>query len=150
MNVLALDPGETTGWAVADFEESRIIAWGEMEMWYRIDELLKKYSPEFIIHETFALYPWMAKSMSWSTFPTVEVIGAVKYCALRDGITVIAQPAADKKQSHFYFNHQSRHVRDAVAHAVVFCRRNKREGPNTKRNGKGLRGLLRKATGSRT
>lgn len=120
--VLVIDPGETSGWAVANGEEKKVIAVGEMKLWHKLNELIEKYKPEYIVYESFSLYPWAAKSLAWSSFPTIEVIGVIKYCAERDGITLIAQTPADRKKAHIYVNFKSAHVRSAVRHAVVFVR----------------------------
>lgn len=136
MNILSIDPGETSGFCIAkkvneleynkkDREIFERI--GEKERYYGFETIFYKFNIDILVYEEFKLYPWKAKQKSWSTFPTVEVIGVLKYLAEKHDIKIIGQ-GADAKD--FFDNKKlkwiglydgfSAHERDAIRHALYY------------------------------
>jgi len=91
MKLLCFDPGETTGWAL--FAGGEIVG-GTFPMWGVVPKLIQEHDPDVILYEAFHLRQNAAHRLVGSSFPTVEVIGVIKFCASRVGILVVAQPPA--------------------------------------------------------
>lgn len=99
IRVLSFDPGESTGWVMADIDSrGKIIHMTggthprDLKGLQSIkDKAEKGWCPEtwttgmwnieelVVIYETFQLYPGMAKTMSWNTFYPCEVIGVLHF-----------------------------------------------------------------------
>ena len=80
-SVIALDPGETTGWFFKQYNEDGtfIMEGGTVGSYHAaVFELLSRLRPDVVILETFHLYPGKAKSLSWNSFYPCEVIGVIK------------------------------------------------------------------------
>ncbi len=94
--ILALDPGESTGWALGTDE--RAIRGGTCKRNHlEVAQLIKDERPDIIVLERFNLYPGMAKSLAWNSFYPCEVIGVIKYMAMSMGITIVEQAPSVKK-----------------------------------------------------
>ena len=141
MKVVAIDPGETTGYAVVEWDTSSAkiplkapknsfkVSTGELEGYSNIKALISKENPDKVIYEGFKLYPWKAKNKIWSNFPTVEVIGVIKYLmeTYFPDIELVEQLPKDKK---FYdnpklkklgiYDDRSAHERDGLRHAFYY------------------------------
>lgn len=82
-SILALDPGESTGWCFLDHKnnmQAGTLSKSHLEVAKLIDEL----DPDVVIFETFNLYPGKAQKLIWNSFYPCEVIGVIKYkCALK-------------------------------------------------------------------
>lgn len=92
--VIALDPGETTGYFVKRYYDvyepsdeiaqiaeikSEIVEGGTVGRNHmEVFNLLSRIRPDVVILETFALYPGKAKSLAWNSFYPCEVIGVIK------------------------------------------------------------------------
>lgn len=124
--IVAIDPGGTIGFAVVTGEKLDVCGTFRNEP-EAVDTLLstiEEHDPAEIVIEAFRLYPWMAKTQSWSTFETVEVIGTIKHWAWQHGYPVIMQPAANKQpfpdarleKMDMYVPNE--HARDAIRHAL--------------------------------
>lgn len=120
MKVLAFDPGGTTGWAV--FVDG-YLNYGTVVKMVDIKKLIVDTRPDYIAIETFKLFPWAAKSLSWSTLDTVKVIGVMEYIAAEMGIPTVLQSPADAKAIKIKRLNASRHAVDAVCHGLLFLRR---------------------------
>lgn len=125
MIVLAFDPGQTTGYAVLSTDgEYQVL--GSFAEWYLVDALMGSYEPDVVVIEQFRLYPYAARSKVWSDFPTVEVIGVIKYLAERHSIPFVMQSAADVKVINLVYTKQKkgdRHAYSALRHALLYLRR---------------------------
>lgn len=141
--LLALDPGETTGYAVfknqtlveADQASTKPIETGTV--WLR--EMIKKHSPTFIVYESYRVYSWKAQSHAFSDLHTPQFIGTIlTFCAMHQipHVKQTAQMAkwfvTDEKLKLWGFYTKSlKHARDALRHGALFqlhtC---KRFGPN--------------------
>lgn len=125
-SVLSYDPGETTG--IAHFEYGELESYWESKSILNIGEHYLKMRPNITVIEKFQLYDWKAKSKSWSTFPTIEVIGVLKFLAALNGSRVVLQSAstgkgfwsdAKLKASGLYVK-GSPHIRDAIRHGAHY------------------------------
>lgn len=81
-----------------------------------------------IVYEIFALYPWKAKELAFDEFRTVQLIGAIKFMAMRNNIEVFAQPAKIKeralaggaKELFVTPKHENRHTNDSIMHGFFY------------------------------
>ncbi len=125
MSVIALDPGNSTGWVFREADGS--LSGGtcgkdHMAVW----KLLKEYHPQVVVYETFQMYPGKAQKLIWSTFYPCEVIGVIKLWATMNGAQLIGlQPSVKKfalgttelelwKTVNRYGAPATEHLRDAV------------------------------------
>jgi len=140
MKILAFDPGETTGWALMkwDRDSAKIpflapknsykVSTGELDHYEGIKALITKAEPAIVVYEGFKLYPWKAEDKIWSNFPTVEVIGVIKYIVENDfpEIKLKEQLPKDKKlcddsklKQMGLYSGISPHERDAIRHTIM-------------------------------
>jgi len=133
--LLAIDPGETTGYAVLRLEPlvnsqhmPVLLEHGVLSKWRGITELLNVYRPKVIVMEKFLLYPWAAKEQAFSDMAPVQVIGVVEYLAEERALPVIQQAAAVGKAVKVSSDLdlrsavRSRHAIDAVCHGIAYLR----------------------------
>ena len=129
--ILALDPGESTGWVLGTDE--RAIRGGTCKRNHgEVAQLIKDERPNIIVLERFNLYPGMAKSLAWNSFYPCEVIGVIKYLAMHMGITVVEQaPSVKKYAGNIQYNEDwlfvkdrcsgvTEHTKDAYQHYRYF------------------------------
>lgn len=78
MSVIALDPGNSTGYVFrrnpGDDLYGGTIGENHLDVW----NLLNHYKPDVIVYETFQMYPGKAQKLIWNSFYPVEVIGVIK------------------------------------------------------------------------
>ena len=77
MSVIALDPGNSTGWVFRD-DAGKLIGGTIGECHADVWVLLERFDPDVVVFETFQMYPGKAQHLIWNTFYPVEVIGVVK------------------------------------------------------------------------
>jgi hypothetical protein len=133
--LLALDPGETTGWAY--FATSGgALAWqcGQRKTWPEgvatkaIGELLEAFQPTFCVLESYHIYDWKSDDHKWSSVRTVQVIGSIwTHCHQRSipGHQQSAQNAKgfwtdDKLKQFGVYKEGLKHGRDAMRHALHY------------------------------
>lgn len=131
--LLALDPGETTGYVVlplqplgSDLEDSASyplpLESGVLAEWHGIRQLIAKYNPQIIVAEQFRLYPGLAQAQAYSPIIAARVLGAIACIAEECGITVVEQSAAVGKSIYLpdetFEVLRNRHVRDAYRHGI--------------------------------
>jgi len=134
--MLSLDPGETTGYAILKASDKQTIKYGEettdmviktgeLKLWYGLENLIQESMCDVIVYEQFKLYPWKAKQKHWSTFPTAQVVGVIKFLAEQFEIPILGH-GADAKD-HFddkklkwanLYKGKSPHERDAIRHGL--------------------------------
>lgn len=137
MIVIAIDPGRTTGVCVASVApasrdyallEAVAVEWDQRHK--VLYNLLLKYSVDVedeaigaIVIESFMLYPDKAAAQSYSDFPSVDVIGAVRAFAYLLGLErlIVMQGAAQRKSARIQAEHYdmvraTKHTRDAYQH----------------------------------
>lgn len=94
--ILCLDPGESTGWVLGN--EEKAIRGGTCKRNHlEVAQLILDEHPDIIVLERFNLYPGMAKSLAWNSFYPCEVIGVIKYVAMRMDIPIVEQAPSVKK-----------------------------------------------------
>jgi hypothetical protein len=139
-SVLAIDPGESTGWVFRNVDgklSGGVVGMSHARVW----ELLVKYAPDVIILERFNLFPGKAAAQSYSNFYTVEVIGVVKVffqlqASHGSAIELYVQAPSDKKYAgsldgryellRAYTGDHSEHMKDAYQHLQFYERRHER------------------------
>lgn len=99
-DLLAIDPGDVHC-GMAWYERNECVHVVELEPNQCVDTVaqwLKTDKARTLVIEEFRLYPWMADTQSFSTFQTVETIGALKTAArwIAPNIEIHMQPAAIK------------------------------------------------------
>lgn len=125
MSVIALDPGNSTGWVFREADGS--LSGGTCgENHEHVWKLLEQYKPTIVVYETFQMYPGKAQKLIWNTFYPCEVIGVVKlWCMLNNAQLVGLQPSVKKfalanselelwKTVERYGAPATEHMRDAV------------------------------------
>ncbi len=131
--VISFDPGETTGCVVGywlggkdiSITDVALIPWADR--FAQTGELLKLYTPDYIVIEDFRLYHHRAQTQIGNTFPSVQMIGIIlTYCfqlGYLDRIT--KQPASNMKSvkiadEHLLMVGASPHIQDAYKHLRYF------------------------------
>jgi len=129
MLVLALDPGETTGYVIAEVDGINydIKLSGQFPNWQLLETLIVNWITDVIVYEAFHLSPQIAKFKAWSTLPTVETIGVLKYLAQKYAVRqLVAQPASAKEVvslPRYIAGVSGPHARDALKHLIAYLRR---------------------------
>lgn len=143
MVILALDPGESTGYCIFNWPhtrqvkprenlESYLVAAGQIASRdivvqnEELDKLICKFRPERVIYEKFMLYGHKAASQIGSDMFTPQVIGQIQVVAAEHGTPVISNSAqnvklfyTDKKiKEHGLWQPGLKHARDAIRHAL--------------------------------
>ena len=131
LKILSLDPGESTGWVLGT--EEKAIRGGTCGRNHEeVAQLIKDEKPDIIVLERFNLYPGMAKSLAWNSFYPCEVIGVIKYIAMRVNIKIVEQAPSVKKYAgdiqkyddwHFIKDRcpkVTEHTKDAYQHYRYF------------------------------
>lgn len=81
MSVMALDPGNSTGWVLRT-DAGKLLGGTIGEDHEKVADKIIQLHPDVVVYETFQLYPGKAQKMMWSTFYPCEVIGVIRYvCA---------------------------------------------------------------------
>lgn len=132
MKILALDPGETTGYAFIEQAEGAspkevqpvIRSYGVVPLWSGIDSLVDTCEPDIIILEAFRLYPHKARQQYWNPMLTSQVVGVVKYIAEQRKIEVVEQSASFglsyELDTTDFREVRNRHARAALRHALSY------------------------------
>lgn len=135
--VLALDPGETTGWAAFQSEDGKyfkLFAEGQIKTWPmqdavdQLQKLLDQVKPDHLVHELYAVYEWKSQDHSWSRMPTVRVIGCIETLCIQQNIPFSSQTAQiaktfctdDKLKTWNFYIKGQRHARDAIRHGCYY------------------------------
>jgi hypothetical protein len=131
--VLALDPGETTGWATYEPLESAVYISqqvtkeiGPSGNWLR--KSIDLHSFDHIRAEDYRVYEWKAQDHSWSPIHTAQWIGAIRLIAYETDTPLsfmMAQQAkqfwTDAKLDMFGMNPKGlKHGRDALRHLLYY------------------------------
>lgn len=147
MVIVAIDPGETSGWCRINNTDDFVsaFAWGEF---IGIDGWKENWGyicggAKLLVMEEYRVYPSAALAHIGSTIPTVEVIGAIKLIAKTIGTPVALQGAGIAKslwpnsRIKKYFPHLQpvskaiahegnligRHATDALRHGLAYLER---------------------------
>jgi hypothetical protein len=126
---LALDPGETTGWATFD-DEGVVIKYGQVkqeDLHQWLDAAITS-NLRAVISEEYRIYS-SRRQRQWSRNQTSKNEGAIEVlCSVR-GVPFHLQPANIKKIGYMWAglgaapnNHSISHQFDAVAHGTYWLR----------------------------
>lgn len=138
--VLALDPGETTGWSVLAVGNTslgggiKLLDQGQYKSWpiedglKSLTEIVFEYLPDFIVFESYHVYAWRLNEHTFSEVPTIQLIGMIKTIALQRSINFGEQTAqtgkaffTDKRlESLGILFEGQKHARDSLRHACQF------------------------------
>ena len=125
MNILAFDPGGTTGWVL--YSDDTIVG-GQLEGQHHLDlfNLLNDYDPDIIVYETFE---YRNKSRAGLVLDSREYIGVIKlYNQIWSGTKLVAQTPAqakgfvtdDKLKKMKLYYPGMPHMCDAMRHLVYY------------------------------
>lgn len=150
MKIVAIDPGETTGWSVWETEGLKKLDGGQTPLWEFIDDLdIALAEPEMvelsrptaepfvgveqIVCEDWSIYPREAESgaLNWDKCRTARGIGAIELIARQRNIPITLQAAAIKETARSMGAEdtfvspfrENRHENDSHYHAVFFAYR---------------------------
>lgn len=129
--VLALDPGETTGWAF--FNKAVLKATGELKatdigtVVPQLENLFKLLQPQVLVVEDYRIYSWKTKQHAFSDVFTLRLIGCIETLAVQNQIPLYKQSAqvaknfcTDSKLQEWDIYVTGNHIRDAVRHGAYF------------------------------
>ena len=132
-SILALDPGESTGWCFID-RDNRIQAGTIPKDHMAVAERIDILNPDIVVYETFNLYPGKAQSMIWNSFYPCEVIGVILYKCMHGKRTIVQQapsikkyagPLPDKFVQLSRTEKLTEHSKDACQHLCYYLRKAK-------------------------
>jgi hypothetical protein len=143
--ILALDPGETTGWCTLELKasDSPLASRAEVRPHYcagqivtnpieqatpLLTKLFEEQKPDHIVCEDYRVYSWKTKSHSWEELHTPQLIGSIRTLAQQLNIPISFEMAqqpkqfvTDEKLKEWGIYHRGmKHARDAQRHAIYF------------------------------
>ncbi len=141
--LLALDPGETTGWSIWDSHDNgthyELESSGQLETWDKVNHtinpcvhnfnnMLMQWQPDYVVMERYAVYEWKAESHAWSDVPTLRIIGCMETFLILRQVPYHMQTAQaaknfvtdDKLKEWGLWKKGERHARDSYRHALFF------------------------------
>ena len=98
VKLIAIDPGEETGWATGYVHDVRLTVTDSG--WMDVKTFMVKFQrvqcnpltrKDYVIYEAFHLRPDKARELIGSSFPTVECIGAIKTATWVHGGILVRQ-----------------------------------------------------------
>jgi len=129
--VVAVDPGETTGWCAVRLPDFEVAA-GQVRDVDALIRVLEAHKPEVVVVEDFRLRPERAKSLSQQQLHASEVIGTVAAWCGRNWVELERQPASMRtvvtrellgRLGLWSLTRNMPHARDAAKHLVVWLLR---------------------------
>lgn len=88
MKYLAIDPGDSTGWASFD-EKGNLTGFDKIKGHDEFLDFLEKLEPRLIILENYKIRPTVGHN--FSDVPTLQLIGAIKRFAHKKGTPIVEQ-----------------------------------------------------------
>lgn len=131
INILSVDPGETSGWALLQ-KNGNCKQMGQLAF-EPMMEFINNLVPEgiaVIVIEDFVVFRRKAQAQTGSRHKTVQIIGALKSYALRHNIPVVMQGADIKKIAEKWSqikppaDHAQSHQIDAFNHGFYYLVKN--------------------------
>lgn len=131
-NILALDPGHTTGVAVFKgmllLSGSQIITKPIEQGVQALHELILEVQPEVVVCEDYRVYRWKTDEHANSSLLTPRIIGAIETLLTLQQIPLVKQPAhvakhfcTDSRLKHWgMYSTGMRHANDAIRHGCYF------------------------------
>jgi len=138
--LLAIDPGETTGYAV--FTEGKYVADGEitikLDNLKQIWNLIHKLKPDVVVCEDYIVYGSKVKMHAWNRLVTPQIIGVIRYTCEAKQVPLYMQMAStakgfcndNKLKEWSFWSKGNIHAKDAIKHACYFLLFGKREISN--------------------
>jgi len=134
--LLAVDPGETTGYCVLDVThesiklliQGQILAWPIERSITHLTHIFTTQLPTEVVYEAYHIYSWRLEEHRFSEVPTIQIIGCLKTLAFQRGLRVSHQTAQVGKsffkdemlrRVDMYYEGQP-HARDSLRHALQF------------------------------
>lgn len=134
--LLALDPGETTGWALFEtnkYGQADLVKCGQQKTWpfdFAVGGLttLLESKPNSMVYETYHIYAWLLKEHEWSAVATLQIIGCAMTLCHHRNIPVWGQSASiaktfctdQKLRSWGFWQDGQKHARDAIRHGCYY------------------------------
>lgn len=133
--VLALDPGETTGWSVFDRspQGTYLADAGQVKTWPLREgvpnlETLLLVRPNIVVFESYHIYSWKANQHKNSEVATIQVVGMLQTLCIQRQIDYTAQTASigknfctDKKLEDWgLWIPGLKHARDSIRHGCYY------------------------------
>jgi hypothetical protein len=130
--IIALDPGQTTGWAIIDVENGAIqlIEFGTTKDLTLVEIADKLIAADVIVYEGFWLRPDKARMghFDWYENVTEQVIGSLRtICKLNGKEALIKQQPSQKLPGYAFAGltykkgAKGKHWQDALAHACFYA-----------------------------
>ena len=132
--LLALDPGDTTGWALFEYgsmvQASVVLGPDVSTRVQHIHEVIHEHKPTHIVCEEYRIYASHVDQHIYSSIPTLKLIGAIELSALLLDIpAVIKMQSAGQGKSFvkdnklkmwglYQFNNA--HMNDAIRHGCHY------------------------------
>lgn len=101
--ILALDPGERTGWAVGRASEEGLTVLDQgveavREIGDLVEGAIEEHGVDVVVYETWRLYPHMAKKLIGNDMQPSQVVGIIRYvCWQHPEVRLVTQGATIKK-----------------------------------------------------
>ncbi len=129
--LLALDPGETTGFAI--FEDGILEQYGQIETFTVVDSVKvlqdRIIEATHVVVENYQVYAWKLKEHKFSTLHTPRLIGCIETLCILAGVGPPTKQTAqnakkfttDEKLKHWGMYVKGKpHARDAIRHGVFY------------------------------
>lgn len=134
ISILALDPGETTGYCFMSVNVSTAYYAGQIDTpnipqsVLKISEFLTERQVDVIVCEDYRVYSWKSDQHKWANLHTPQLIGCIKTLACIGDIPIHMQMAIeakefctdDKLKAWGMYQEGQRHARDAIRHATSY------------------------------
>lgn len=133
MILLAIDPGNSTGWSLFATDEPNkpILLAVDVDKYTPLGlyQVMAEREPDIIVYERFALYATKAESMINNDMYPAQLIGVIKMYAEYFNVKLIEQTAQqgkaiwkDDKLKKFDFYDNSEHTRDSIRHGLTYLK----------------------------
>jgi len=128
--MLAIDPGETSGWALFNAGKlgtSGIIEWTSKHGWDPIVDKIGEFNPNVVVCEEYRIYSGKRLVQAYSSVETVRIIGAIEFVCRKYKIKLIKQMASgvkgfvtNEKLKEWGYYIKNKHARDAIRHGCYY------------------------------
>ena len=127
--LVALDPGETTGYAT--FIDGKPSFAGQINTKDNYNELMREimhFNPTFLVYEDYKIYPNKVNMHTLSNIPTVKLIGVIEYECGKNNIKAFKMLAStakgfvtsDKLKDWGFYKSNRRHGMDSLRVGLHF------------------------------
>lgn len=139
--LLGIDPGKTTGWAMAELGDDRVIKptnFGETSDTSALELLPHIKEADIVIIESFLIDPRYARSgaFDYDDMIAPQVIGSIKTLCVQEKKEIAMQPSSVKPVGYGFLGKKYKkgkkgmHRWDALAHVYYYGVKNLRALPN--------------------